>query len=104
MTDTETSRSDDGNQPEHFFASSAFRYQRGRTREAAIQNLLAATPTAELRNAIMMQGGLLIRTWLVNADMVVRYTVGPDMAPVGVDVSDLITYRVIALNGRRVEV
>lgn len=96
--------SDDGNQPTHFFACSPYRYQRGRTREAAIENLRMATPLNELRAAILYQQGLHIRTWHVLADMITAYPISTDFVPQGVTLADPLEYRMISTAGRLVPI
>lgn len=95
---------DDGNQPTHYFAASPHRFQRGRTRDEAIENLRKATPLAELRAAILYQQGLYIRTWHVLADMVKFYSTSPTHEPVGVELDDQLDYRMISTAGRLVPV
>lgn len=97
--------SDDGNQPTHYFASSPYRYQRGRTREEAIENLRLATPLAELRSAILYQQGLYIRSWHVLVDMVTFYNPDPiTLVPVGVELAEKLDYRMVSTSGRLIPV
>jgi hypothetical protein len=92
---------DSGNQPTHYFAATPHRFQRGRTRAQAIDNLRRATPEVETRNAIRTQGGLYVRTWHVQADMVKEYTVDPvSLAPAGVSLTEREDFRAITIDWR----
>lgn len=102
---TEHERSDDGNQPQHYFAASPYRWHRARTREQAIENLRLATPVSELRQAIQHNGGLFLRTWLLDADMLTEYTVDPvTLLPVDVVMLERRDYRMFTIAGRYSEI
>ena len=79
-------RDDSGNQPTHYFASHAYAFQRGRTREEAFANLKRATPASVLLMALTNHGPLKVNSWLVNQELVSDYPVDPSTnTPLGVE-------------------
>lgn len=84
-------RDDSGNQPTHYFASHAYAFQRGRTREEAFENLKRATPASVLFTHLSNFGPLNVNSWLVNQEMTTVYPIDKTNTPQGVE---LVAHRV----------